>query len=305
MIAHSVEQVDRARGMVVALGNFDGVHRGHQALLARAAAVAREQGIPSVAFTFQTHPLLAMGQDVQLITEQRERERLLLATGIDTLLAVPFTQYQQLSAQAFIEQVFVGQLHVKTAVVGFNNRFGKDSAGDVALLRTLGETYGFAVEVVPPYYVDGMLCSSSNVRKLLAAGDVERAADLLGRPFSLCGDVTIGNQIGRTIGFPTANLLPPPSQLLPKRGVYATDLTVDGVTYPGITNIGTNPTVGNRHVTVETHVLDFEGDLYGRKVRVSFLRMLREERRFSGLSALKAQLSADMLARREDQSNDK
>ena len=289
-------------GSVVTVGAFDGVHRGHQALLGRAAALARAEGVPAVAFTFHPHPakVLAPAAAPPLIVSIEERARLLRAMGMDYVVVQPFdAALAEVSAEAFLRDYLLGPLAPRHVVVGFNFAYGKGRRGDRATLEAAGRAHGFTVDVVAPVEVDGAVCSSTRVRARLLAGDVPGAARLLGRPPFLTGTVVPGDQRGRTIGFPTANVDPEP-ELLPSAGVYATRVVWDGqpVGLPSVCNIGRRPTFGGGDVTVEVHVLDFEGDLYGRRLRVELVGRLREERRFDGRGALVAQLHQDVASAR-------
>lgn len=297
MITHDIRQIHSAAGTVVALGNFDGMHLGHQQLLKRTVELGHARGLQSVLFTFSPHPAVALGKPVRFIMSAQQRENIIEGLGVDWLYYGDFHRYREMSAHDFVKKVLVDTLEMKVAVMGFNNRFGKNGSGGVEEMQSLGRRYGFTVEVVHPVYVDDMLCSSSNIRALVSAGDVRAAARLLGRPFLIAGTVTLGNQLGRTMEFPTANLLPAHDALLPKNGVYVTTLCVDGACHAGITNVGSNPTVGNAHVTVETNILGFDENIYGKHIEVQFLDRLRGERRFPSLDALKEQLREDTAYR--------
>lgn len=295
----ALHHIDVSHGTVVALGNFDGVHLGHQTLLRQTADIAARLGCPSVAYTFHPHPLIALGQELPLITAEPEKERLIARLGIDYVFRADFAQIRSLSPPEFVQDILLKQLHIKAAVMGVTHHFGKNGSGSAEDMQAFGQQLGFDTVLVCPVYAEGQMASSSNIRELVAAGDVKRAATLLGRPFSLSGTVRLGNRIGRTIDFPTANLLPQAGLLLPKNGVYMSNLTVDGITYKGITNVGVNPTVGNGHVTVETNILDFDRDIYDKHIHVAFLDRIRGERKFADLSALKAQLQADREKRKK------
>lgn len=288
-------------GSVVTIGAFDGVHRGHQALLTRAADLARAEGVPAVAFTFHPHPakVLAPARAPALIVSVEERARLLLAHGMDQVVVQPFDEaFARVSADAFVRDFLAGPLRPRHVVVGFNFAYGQGRAGNRATLEAAGHELGFGVDVVGPVDVGGVVCSSTRVRERLLEGDVGGAARLLGRAPFLTGQVVPGDQRGRTIGFPTANVDPEP-ELLPCAGVYATRVSWDGQpALPSVTNIGNRPTFGGGHVTVEVHLLDFSGDLYGRRLRVELVGRLRDERRFDGRAALVAQLNQDVASAR-------
>lgn len=284
-------------GSVVTLGAFDGVHRGHQALIARAIAAAKAKQLPSIAYTFDPHPAKVLAPKVapRTLTSVRERVRLLRHYGIDTVIVEPFdTAFASLSADEWVERYLVAHLHPAHVVVGFNFSYGKARGGNPEHLIAAGKKHGFTVEVIEPVVIEGMVVSSTRVREFLLEGNVEGAAILLGRPFAITGTVIKGDQRGRTIGFPTANV-EPDHELLPEHGVYASRVDIgSGDAIDAVTNVGKRPTFGGKTVTVETFLLDWSGDLYGRALRVELIARLREERRFEGIDALKAQLAKDV-----------
>lgn len=289
-------------GSVVTLGAFDGVHRGHQALIRAACAAAARHQVPALGFTFHPHPArtLAPEHAPELLMSVPERASLMRRFGLDAVVVQTFdAAFSQITADAFVEDYLVARLRPRTLVVGFNFRYGKERLGDLERLRASGARLGFDVEVVSPVEVEGSVCSSTRVRGLLRDGEVEAVARLLGREHALTGVVVNGDARGRTLGFPTANVQPD-ADLLPKAGVYASRLRIDGEAQwrASVTNIGRRPTFNGGHVTIETHVLDFDGDLYGRRVHVALASRLRDERRFDGLGALTAQLGQDVAAAR-------
>jgi riboflavin kinase/FMN adenylyltransferase len=289
-----------ARPSVVALGVFDGVHLGHRAILETAVERAKATGGTAVACTFDPHPAEVLQPDRAPlpITTLDERLALIAETGITVPVVVPFTaQLAAMEPEAFVKEVLVERLGAREIVVGFNHRFGRGARGDTALLGELGERLGFHVAVVPPTDVDGTPVSSSAIRAALQRGDLDQAARLLGRPYFVGGQVVAGAGRGRTLGFPTANIAADRPLLIPA-GVYACRLAVGDAVYGAVLNAGIRPTFGEKVFTLEAHVLDFSGDLYNRRVRLDFVRRLREERKFSGIDALKAQIEADVAAGR-------
>lgn len=284
------------RGVVVALGNFDGVHLGHRAVVRRAVEEARARGVRSVAATFDPHPraVLRPGEEPGLLTIPEVREELLLGCGVDEVRRIPFDlDLSRKSPEGFVRDVLVGELGAGVVVVGENFRFGHKAAGDFGeLRRSMRESGGDAVAV--PILALGEGVNSSRIRGLIAEGAVREAAALLGRPYSLRGEVVVGDRRGRTIGFPTANVLPDPRALVPGLGVYAGHVTVGDARYGACTNVGVAPTFDRRERRVEAHLLDYEGDLYGATVDVSFVERLRPEKRFSGIEDLKAQIARDV-----------
>ena len=291
-----------ARPGAVALGAFDGIHLGHRAILGRAVTLARERGLEALACTFDPHPLEVLQPDRAPlpITTLVDRLQLIAETGIDTAVVVAFTRaIAALEPEAFVRDALAGTLRAREIVVGFNHRFGRGARGDARLLETLGPSLGFRTHVVAPLEVDGVPVSSSEIRTALGRGDLERATRLLGRPYALGGEVVRGAGRGRTLGFPTANVrmdlrLP----LAP--GVYVCRARVGPAEYRAVVNAGVRPTFGETELAVEAHLLDFSGDLYGQRIQLTFLRRLREERRFPSAEALREQIAADVAAARRE-----
>jgi riboflavin kinase/FMN adenylyltransferase len=283
-----------ARPSVVALGVFDGVHLGHRAILE--TAVRRAAGATPVACTFDPHPAEVLQPDRAPlpITTLEERLELIAETGIALTVVVPFTPaLAAMEPEAFVTDVLSGRLGAREVVVGFNHRFGKGARGDARLLRDLGARLGFHTEVVPPTDGDGGPVSSTLIRGALQRGDLENATRMLGRPYFVGGEVVSGAGRGRTLGFPTANIAPGRPLLVPA-GVYACRLHVGDAVYGAVLNAGVRPTFEEKVFTLEAHVLDFSGDLYGAAVRLEFITRIREERKFAGVDALKAQIVADV-----------
>jgi riboflavin kinase/FMN adenylyltransferase len=282
----------------VAIGKFDGVHRGHQALIRAAVAAARREGAESVVVTFDRHPveLLRPGTRPSYLTPLDEKLRLIAALGVDATLLIRLSpDFLNLTAEEFIRTVLVERLGLVAVVASESFRFGRGAAGTVETLRALGPAHGYRFEAVPPLIVDGSRVSSSRVAASVLAGQVEEAARLLGRPYALFGQVVRGDARGRQIGFPTANLQTDERQHRPANGVYAGFLAWEGeAPRQAVCNLGLRPTVGGTRPTVEAHVLGFDGDLYGRDVRLLFAHRLRDEMRFPNLDALRAQIAADV-----------
>lgn len=284
---------------VVTVGAFDGVHRGHQALLRSIAARAQAQNGEAVLVTFHPHPRLVLQPTarLQLLQSLDEKLAALSTCGLDKVLVLPFTpELVELSPEKYVEQILVNQLKIKEIVVGYDHRFGKARSGGLPELRRLGERYGFVVAEIPAQEVDAAAVSSTRIRQHLLAGEVEAANALLGRPYTLSGLVVHGEQRGRTIGFPTANLhLDSPHKLVPQRGVYAGWARIGAASTRQATmlNIGIRPTVDGTKETIEAHLLDFSGDLYGEQLVLEIAARLREEQRFPDLTALQAQLESD------------
>ncbi|HEX4993039.1 MAG TPA: bifunctional riboflavin kinase/FAD synthetase [Rubrobacteraceae bacterium] len=284
--------------VVVALGNFDGVHLGHQVVLRRAVEVSRRRGERVIAATFHPHPraVLAPGSEPRLLTTLELRREALHRYGADEVRVIRFDEaLSRMSPEEFVGDVLVGEIGAGAVVVGENFRFGHRAAGDVGDLRRIMRWYGGEAYSVPVRSEDGRApISSSRIRMLVGEGSVEEAAMLLGRPYVVRGEVVVGDKRGRTIGFPTANVLPDPALVVPARGVYGGFVRVGKESYSACTNVGVAPTFERRESRVEAYLLGFGGDLYGRVIDVSFIGRIREERRFSGVEELKRQIARDV-----------
>lgn len=283
----------------IALGNFDGVHRGHQRVIRTLIEAAPLDCYRSI-ITFSPHPqAFFTGKKRLLLTPEAEKRALLCHYGIEQVIVLPFTQQlAQLSPLEFIEQILIQQLQVKVLSVGFNFGFGRGRSGTAEDLRTLCAAFGIPVYIVPPYCHSGARVSSSAIRAALATGDVELARELLGRPYTLTGTVVYGQQLGRQLGFPTANLAIPPDKLLPRRGVYACRVTAASFNRPqlGVVNIGVRPTVAGRAVTTEVHLLNWQGNLYNHELTLHLEAFIRPEMQFAALADLQSQIARDCQA---------
>jgi len=284
--------------VVVALGNFDGVHLGHQEVLRRAVEEGRRRGGKVVAATFHPHPraVLGTGDPPKLLTPLELRCEMLLRYGADEVWVITFdADLSRKTPEQFVREVLVGEGEAGVVVVGENFRFGHKAAGDFQdLLRFMREAGGTAVAVQVRGAGMESEISSTRIRALVSGGDVSAAAGLLGRPYVLRGEVVVGDKRGRSIGFPTANVLPDAEAVIPARGVYAGFVRLGEEEYAACTNVGVAPTFGRTESRVEAYLLDFEGDLYGRVVDVSFTKRIREERRFSGIDELTEQIRRDV-----------
>ena len=281
---------------VLALGNFDGVHRGHRKILDRVRRVASERAATSVVMTFDPHPPRVVRPDKAppLLMTKAQKLEALADAGVQGTAIVRFTpELSQWDPETFVRAVLVDWLHVSEVWVGANFLFGRDRAGTFSLLRTLGARFGFNAEKIDPVRYKDFVVSSTRVRRLINEARVDEAGALLGHQYSIDGVVVQGAQRGRTIGFPTANVSTA-NELLPPHGVYATTATLAGVVYPSVTNIGVRPTVDDSgRVSIETHIFELDRDLYGAPIRIGFVQRLRDERTFESLDALKTQIQAD------------
>ncbi len=276
---------------VVALGFFDGVHTAHAAVLGAAGELARRLALPLLVYTFTSCDPPKRGP---LLSEDAERAAHFSRLGAECAVFAPFSSVAHLSPREFIDDTLLGELRAAAAVVGEDFRFGRGAAGDAALLRSAFSEVGGECRVIAPLLDGGAPISSSRIRAMLAAGDVSGAARLLGRPYSLTLPVLRGKSLGHTLGFPTANQCPGKGRAIPRFGVYVTEVTLpDGGRCFGITDVGTRPTVSGSEVRIETHLLGFSGDLYGKSLTVAFLHRLRDERKFSSLSELTAGIAED------------
>jgi riboflavin kinase/FMN adenylyltransferase len=289
-----------ARPSVVALGVFDGVHLAHRAILDTAVSRARAGAGTAVACTFDPHPAEVLQPDraPRPITTLDERLELIAATGVEVAAVIPFTRaLASMEPEAFVSDVLAGRLGAREVVVGFNHRFGRGARGDAKLLGEAGARVGLRAQIVAPLDVDGIPVSSSAIRASLARGDLATAGRLLGRPYFVAGRIVEGAGRGRTLGFPTANVATDRALLTPA-GVYACRARVEDAVHGAVVNMGVRPTFGEQVFTVEAYLLDFSGDLYGRRVRLDFVARLREEKKFAGVDALRAQIADDIAAAR-------
>lgn len=280
-------------GAILAVGNFDGLHRGHRRILGLLVDRARAEGVPACVLTFSPHPERVFAtRAISMIQTLDQRLDGLAEAGVDLALVLPFDRdFGRLAPAAFVRRVIVRALGARCVIVGRGFRFGRAKEGDIALLRAMGRASGFATLAVPPLAWRGRTVSSSRIRELLARGSVGPAGELLGRPYEVEGDVVRGDGRGRTLGFPTANIQTP-NEILP-RGVFFTRFCLEGEPHPALTSVGVRPTFGGRALTVETHILRFSRDIYDETATVRFLRKLRDERAYSGPEALIAQMKAD------------
>lgn len=282
----------------VTIGNFDGVHRGHQQLFRAVVEKARKSNGTSVAITFDPHPLqVLLLKGIKLISTCEQKVEQIEAAGIDVLVVIPFTkEFASTTAEKFVRTVLVEKIGVAELVVGYDYAFGKGRSGNIEFLRAQGEQYGFPVTVIPAHYSRGELVSSTRIRELIQVGKMAKAARLLGRSYQIRGTVQIGKQRGgKVIGFPTANLKVNEEDLVPKHGVYATQVICEGRCYGGVLNIGYNPTFGDQELVAETHIFDFNENIYGKPITVNLLYFLRGEVKFSGPRELAEQIAKDVV----------
>lgn len=279
----------------VALGFFDGVHTGHQAVISQTVRYAKEKGLNAVVWTFDNSPKSVFsGQDIPVITTAAEKQKLFEEMGVDILISFPFDEkVQKLECADFAEEILYKCLRAKKVFCGFNYSFGAGGKGTPEMLNKLCASKGIDTEILAPVEKAWGTVSSSRIREMIEKGDVSKAAELLGRPYSVYGTVTHGKKLGRTIGFPTVNQVIESKKVIPKDGVYLTRVLLNGDAYYGITDIGVKPTVGTHTRGAETYIFGFKGDLYGKNIKTEFLEYLRKEKKFESVDELKKQISCD------------
>lgn len=297
-IYEGIEHFEPVINPVVTSGTFDGVHLGHQKILQRIQNIAREIGGETVMITFWPHPRMVLYPNehrLKLLSTFEEKSRLLKNFGVDHLLTIPFTkEFSNLSSEEFIQKIIIDKIQTRKLVIGYDHRFGKNREGSFQYLKDNIDKFHFELEEISREDVDNVGVSSTKIRKALEEGDIRTANEYLGRDYELNGIIIKGQQLGRSIGFPTANIhVPHDYKLIPCGGAYAVTVYVEGTRYNGMLNIGMRPTVNGESQTIEVNLFDFEGDLYDKRVCVHLKAYLRPEVKFSGLDALKNQLSQD------------
>lgn len=279
----------------IALGSFDGLHQGHLRLINKAIELSKENNGLSMVYTFTNHPLTLINKEKapKLIMDSKTKLEVLDELGVDIVCLVDFTQeFMHLEPEKFIN-ILVEKYNAKGIIVGFNYRFGHKNKGNITLLKELSERLNFDLHIVSAYKSTNEIVSSTKIRMEISEGNVQEATELLNRPFLLRGEIVNGKKLGRTIGFPTANLKIDEDMILPKIGVYYTNVEYFGEIYKGITSVGLNPTVCGKNITVETYVLNFDKNIYGDELKVYFIERIRNEEKFNSLEALKNQLYKD------------
>ena len=299
-VFHGIQSLHSIKNPVLTIGTFDGVHLGHQRIIQQLNSEAAKIDGESVLFTFEPHPRMVLDPQhhgIKLIQSQEEKIASLDNFGLKNVILYPFTKdFSNLTAEEFVEKILVEKMGVKKLVIGYDHQFGKNREGNLNFLIEKGKQFGFEVVEIPAQDVDEVKVSSTKVREAIKTGNIEQANSFLGHTFLLSGEVIHGNKLGRTIGYPTANIhVFNEEKLIPANGVYAVKVELEnGRLYPAMMNIGIRPTIqGDHRLTIEVHLFDFDADLYGRKLSVHFLRKWRDEQKFSGIEELKAQLKKD------------
>ena len=296
ILFNEIEEIKDVEPSAVALGNFDGVHYGHQELIKKAVETAKEQGLKTAVFTFSNHPknLRPHDRKVKNIMYQEDKEAMMESLGVDYLFNVPFTkEIMSMEPIDFIQDLLLDKCNMKAAVCGFNYRFGFKAAGNTDTLRETGAEKGFTLVEVPPFRINGDIVSSSLIRTMIASGQVHKCEMYMGRNYTIGGEVVVGNKLGRKLGFPTSNLVIDTDMVTPPNGVYVTYCNYNGVRYPSVTNVGVKPTIGKYNKNVETHIFNFDKEIYGNHITVEFLRKTRDEVKFDNVKDLSDQIIRD------------
>jgi len=296
-IFSSIQEFHSESKTVVTLGTFDGVHLGHRSILEKVITSSKTLHAESLLLTFFPHPRMVLQQDsdIKLLNTIDEKSYLLKEFGIDNLIIHPFDQtFSRLTAEEFVKNILVDKFNIGKIIIGYDHRFGRNRTATIEDLIRFGQEYGFEVEQISAQEIDDVSISSTKIRNALDEGNVALANSYLGYDYFFTGTVVKGNQLGRTIGFPTANMqIAEEYKLIPKRGVYIVSSEIDGVPVNGMMNIGIRPTVDGENLTIEVNFLDFDGDFYGKKLRIAIHEKIREEQKFPSLDALKEQLALD------------
>lgn len=303
---HIYKQIDdiapEFKKAIVTIGNFDGIHVGHQYIMKRLVGEAHQRNLKAVVITFDPHPKMVLHPDIKpfyLITTLEEKMNLLENLGIDAIVLFQFSrEFAKITAESFVRDMLWGKLQVHKIFIGHNYTFGNDRKGNDAYLKDFGKKLGFEVEVVSAVMINDLVVSSTCTREAIMEGDVKNAATMLGRPYNLRGIVVSGHRRGAGLGFPTANISPE-KVLIPPRGVYAVNAEIDDQTYNGVLNIGYNPTFEDNKLSVELHILDFDKNIYNKNINVLFIDRIRDEVKFTGPDALVVQIRQDISRARE------
>jgi riboflavin kinase/FMN adenylyltransferase len=294
----NIEDFKNVKNPVVTTGTFDGVHLGHQKIISRLQEVTKKYSGETVLLTFYPHPRMVLFPDdneLKLLNTQQEKIELLKKYGIDHLIIYPFTkEFSRMTSVEFVRDILVNRIGTKRLVIGYNHHFGRNREGSFEHLKEYGTLYGFEVEEIPAKDIDHIEISSTKIREALQTGDIKTASTFLGYNYSITGKVVDGKKLGKTIGYPTANIFVEDKyKLIPADGVYAVNVKHKGVMYGGMLNIGNNPTVNGKMKTIEVNIFDFNKEIYGDEATIYFLARLRDEVKFNGLEELKAQLVKD------------
>lgn len=295
-IFESLDILEKFANPVLTIGNYDGLHLGHQRIIEKVKDRAASISGTSILMTFEPHPLRVLKPEkcIGLITPIYFKRRLIEESGIDVLIIVPFTEeFRLITPEVFVEDILIKRLGMKSLIVGYDFRFGKDGKGDVDMLKYFSGLYGFYFEVVDAITIDGKKVGSNRIRRMIQEGEMERVKKFLGRPHMIEGKVIKGHERGKDIGFPTINI-ETDFELIPKNGVYVTEVEIDGKLFPSVTNMGYNPTFNDRDLSIETYILNFSENLYGREITLCFHKRIRDEMKFNSVDELKQRIGMDV-----------
>jgi riboflavin kinase/FMN adenylyltransferase len=297
-IYQDIKDFQGVKNPIVTIGTFDGVHLGHQSIFSQMKKEAQRVNGETVVITFFPHPRLVLYQDsvnLKFINTREKKIERLQKSGVDHLIIIPFTKaFAQNSSEQFISDYVVKYVHPRMIIIGYDHHFGKDREGNIVLLERLKSRYGYEVQEVPPFYVDGSPVSSTRIRNLLHEGNVKEANRMLGYDYAITGEVVRGKALGRKIGYPTANIeIPDEYKLIAANGVYACRVLIGNQIYKGMGNIGVRPTIDHGDLTIEVNIFNFDQDIYGEKITIEFVDRLRDEKKFKDINALKKQLAKD------------
>ena len=295
IIINSLNEIESFDKSVITIGKFDGIHKGHEVLIEKAVDYSKREKLISIVFTFKNSPISYFSNIItkEIITEV-EKINKLESLGVDVIVGIPFNRdMAEISAEDFVKDILVNKLGAKKLIIGHDFVFAKNREGTPTVLKLLGKKYGFDVEVIAPVIINNIRVSSTHVKDLIYAGRVDEVKRYLGRNYAIEGMVIHAKQLGRTLGFPTANLKLHENIIIPERGIYATKVHIGDEVYLGATNIGYNPTVNGEKMSVETNILQFDKDIYGKTIKLEFLERIRDEKKFKDLNELKKQLKMD------------
>ncbi|SHJ44534.1 bifunctional riboflavin kinase/FAD synthetase [Tepidibacter formicigenes] len=295
-IVKDLKKINLKNNTVVTIGNFDGVHIGHQNIINKTISIAKEKNLKSILFTFSNHPInFFVNDSIKNLMTIQEKYNFIKNMGIDIVLPIPFNEsIIKLTPDEYIEEILIKRLKVKELIIGHDFKFGKNRGGNADFLKKVAQIYDFNVRVIEPIKIENIRVSSTYIRKLLEEGNIKRVRKFLGREYNINGVVVHGKKVGRKLGFPTINLKVDEDILIPKIGVYRTKVKIENDFYDGATNIGYTPTIQNKNFSIETYIIDYNGDLYKKEVSLYFIERIRDEIQFKTIEELRNQMKNDV-----------